>query len=99
MEDLLKDSHCLLMDKSGRMWIGAGEDFVLCHVGDRWHRYRIPRNLAKSYVSALAEESDGTIWAGSAGGGLLQFKEGKFFAISADSGLAGNLIESLLTDG
>ena len=98
MEELLKDSHCLLMDKSGRMWIGAEEDFVLCHDGDRWHRYRIPRNLAKSYVSALAEESDGTIWAGSAGGGLLQFKEGKFFAVSADSGLAGNLIESLLTD-
>lgn len=98
MEELLKDSHCLLMDQIGRMWIGAGEDFVLYHDGDRWHRYRIPRNLAKSHVSTLAEESDGTVWAGSAGGGLLQFKEDKFFAIPAGSGLAGNLIESLLTD-
>jgi ligand-binding sensor domain-containing protein/signal transduction histidine kinase len=98
MEESLKDSHCLLVDKMGRMWIGVGEDFVLCHDGDRWHRYRIPRNQAKSHVSVLAEESDGTVWAGSAGGGLLQFKEGKFIAIPAGSGLAGNLIESLLTD-
>ncbi|MFZ0827000.1 MAG: two-component regulator propeller domain-containing protein [Verrucomicrobiia bacterium] len=98
MEELLKDSHCLLMDQMGRMWIGAGEDFVLCHDGDRWHRYRIPRNQAKSHVSTLAEESDGTIWAGSAGGGLLQFKEGKFVAIPAGSGLAGNRIESLMAD-
>ena len=98
MEDLLKDSHCLLMDHIGRMWIGAGEDFVLCHDGDHWHHYRIPRNQAKSHVSTLAEESDGTVWAGSAGGGLLQFKDGKNFAIPAGCGLAGNLIESLLTD-
>ena len=98
MEDLLKDSHCLLMDQAGRMWIGAGEDFVLCHEGERWHRYRIPRNQAKSHVSTLAEEPDGTVWAGSAGGGLLQFKEGKSVSIPAGSGLAGNLIESLLTD-
>jgi ligand-binding sensor domain-containing protein/signal transduction histidine kinase len=97
-DELLKDSHCLLMDRMGRIWIGAGEDFVLCHDGDRWHHYRIPRNQAKSHVSTLAEESDGTIWAGSAGGGLLQFKEGKFAAIPTGSGLAGNLIESLLAD-
>jgi signal transduction histidine kinase/streptogramin lyase len=98
VEDLLKDSHCLLMDQMGRMWIGAGEDFVICHDGDRWHRYRIPRHQAKSHVSTLAEEGDGTVWAGSAGGGLLQFKEGKSVAIAAGSGLAGNLIASLLAD-
>ncbi len=98
MEELLKDPHCLLVDRAGRLWIGAGEDFVLCRDGDRWHRYRIPRNQAKSHVSALAEESDGTVWAGSAGGGLLQFKDGKFAAIPASSGLAGKLIESLVTD-
>ena len=98
MEELLKDSHCLLMDRTGRLWIGAGDDFVLCHDGDRWHRYRIPRNQAKSHVSSLAEEGDGTIWAGSAGGGLLQFKDGKFVAIPTGTGLAGTLIQSLLAD-
>src|SRR4029077_15737778 len=46
----------------------------------------------------LAEEPEATVWAGSAGGGLIQFKDGKIAAVPAGSGLAGNLIESLLTD-
>ncbi len=98
VDELLKDPHCLLVDQAGRAWIGAGEDFVLCHDGDRWQRYRIPRNQAKAHVSTLAEESDGTIWTGSAGGGLLRFQEGKFVAVPAGIGLAGELIESLLAD-
>ena len=98
VEELLKDSHCLLTDKSGRTWVGAGEDFVLCQDGDHWHRYRIPRSQARSHISSLAEEADGTVWAGSAGGGLIQFKDGKLEAIPAGSGLAGRQIESLLTD-
>jgi ligand-binding sensor domain-containing protein/signal transduction histidine kinase len=97
-EELLKDSHCLLVDQIGRTWIAAGEDSVLCHEGDHWHHYRIPRNQAKSHVSTLAEELNGTVWAGSTGGGLLQFKDGKPTAVPAGSGLAGTLVESLLTD-
>ena len=98
MKELLKDSHCLLMDQAGRMWIGAGEDFVLCNDGGRWHRYPIPHNLVKSHVSRLAEESNGAIWAGSAGGGLLEFKEDNSAVFTPVSGLTGHLIESLLTD-
>jgi ligand-binding sensor domain-containing protein/signal transduction histidine kinase len=98
LEEQLKEPHCLLVDRIGRLWIGAGQDFVLCRDGDRWHRYRIPRVQAKAHVSTLAEEPDGTVWAGSAGGGLLQFKEGKSVALPAGSGLVGSLIESLLTD-
>ena len=98
MEELLKDPHCLLVDQFGRAWIGVGEDSVLCHDGDHWHRYRIPRYQAKSHVNTLAEELDGTVWAGSAGGGLLQFKDGKPAAIPAGSGLADNLVETLVTD-
>jgi ligand-binding sensor domain-containing protein/signal transduction histidine kinase len=94
----LKEPHCLLKDRAGRIWIGAGEDFILCHDGDHWQRYRIPRNRFRSYVNTLAEEPDGTIWAGVGAGGLLQFREGKWMAIPAGANLAGNLVESLLTD-
>jgi len=94
----LEDPHCLLVDRTGRLWVGAGEDFVYCREDDRWHRYRIPQHQAKPFVTTLAEEPDGTIWAGSAGGGLFQFSEGKFAAVPAGSGLAGNLVETLLTD-
>lgn len=97
-DESLKDPHCLLVDQSGRLWVGAGEDFVLCREGGHWHRYRVPRGRTKSYVSTLAEEADGTVWAGSGAGGLWQFKEGKSLAVPAGNGLAGNQIESLFTD-
>jgi len=97
-EDALKDPHCLLTDKAGRLWISAGDDLVLCFEAQRWHRYRIPRNEARAYISALVEEADGTIWAGSTAGGLLQFKDGKAIPIPAGSGLAGSLVFSLLAD-
>ena len=98
VEELLQDPHCLLEDKAGRIWLGAGDDFVLCREGNQWRRYRIPRHLARPYVSALAEEPDGTLWAGSVSEGLFQFKEGKLAAISASGGLLDNSVESLLVD-
>ena len=98
VKDLLQDPLCLLVDQGGRIWIGAGDDFVLCRDGDQWRRYRIPRHSDRRYVSALAEEPDGTVWAGSVGEGLFQFKSGKLTAINASSGLSDNLVASLLVD-
>lgn len=98
MGDVLQDPHCLLVDQARRIWIGAGEESVLCREDGRWHRYRIPRSLAKSFISSLAEESDGTLWAGSAGGGLLQFRDNKFTAVALGGEVPGNRIKSLLTD-
>jgi ligand-binding sensor domain-containing protein/signal transduction histidine kinase len=97
LDGVLKESHCLTIDQAGRLWVGAGENFVLCRDGSRWYRYKIPRHEAKSHITSLTEE-DGIVWAGSSGGGLLQFKDGKFLAIPPGIGLAGNLIQSLLTD-
>ncbi|HET7624067.1 MAG TPA: two-component regulator propeller domain-containing protein, partial [Verrucomicrobiae bacterium] len=98
VESLLQDPHCILIDQSGPIWIGAGDDFVLCRVGGQWHRFRIPRHLARPYITALAEEPDGTVWAGSISEGLFQFRGGKLAAFNAGSGLPDNLVESLLVD-
>jgi ligand-binding sensor domain-containing protein/signal transduction histidine kinase len=98
LEGLLKESHCLIVDHERRLWVGAGDDFVLCSDANRWYRYKIPRHEAKSHITSLAEGPDGTVWAGSSGGGLLQFKDGKSIAIPGGTGLAGNLVQSLLTD-
>jgi signal transduction histidine kinase/streptogramin lyase len=98
LDSLLQDSHCLLVDQAGRIWIGAGDAFVLCHENDQWRRFGMPRHLATHYISSLAEEPDGTVWAGSVGEGLFQFKFGKLVAINASSGLSDNLVETLLMD-
>jgi ligand-binding sensor domain-containing protein/signal transduction histidine kinase len=98
LDSLLQDPHCLLVDQKERIWIGAGDAFVLCRDGDQWRRFGIPRHMATHYISALAEEPDGTVWAGSVGEGLLEFKAGKLVVVNAGSGLSDNLIEALLVD-
>jgi ligand-binding sensor domain-containing protein/signal transduction histidine kinase len=98
LEGLLQEPHCLLVDHKDRMWIGAGDDLVLCHDGNRWQPYRIPRHQSTLYVGSLAESADGTVWAGSVSEGLFRFKEGKIQPINASSGLSDNLTESLLVD-
>ena len=98
INELLQDPHCLLVDRSHRLWIGAGDDFILCRDGSEWRRYRITRHLARPYVCALAEQPDGTLWAGSVSEGLFEFKDGKEISLKADSGLPDNFIESLVVD-
>ncbi|HSY16768.1 MAG TPA: two-component regulator propeller domain-containing protein [Candidatus Acidoferrales bacterium] len=98
LDGLLQYPHCLLVDQHGRIWIGAGDAFVLCRDGDQWQRFGIPRHLATHYIGALTEQPDGTVWAGSEGEGLLEFKAGKLVVVNASSGLSDNLVESLLVD-
>ena len=98
MDSLLRDPHCLIVDQKARIWIGAGDSFVLCKDGSQWRRFAIPRHLATHYISALAEGPDGTVWAGSVGEGLFEFKAGKLVVVNAGSGLSDNLIEALLVD-
>jgi ligand-binding sensor domain-containing protein/signal transduction histidine kinase len=98
LDNLLQDPHCLLVDQKDRIWIGAGDAFVLCRDGDQWLRFGMPRHLATHYISTLAEAPDETVWAGSAGEGLFEFKDGKLVAINASSGLPDNIVESLLMD-
>jgi signal transduction histidine kinase len=98
VDESLKSPHCVLVDQAGRLWVAASEDLILCQDGGRWTRHRLPHNQAKSFISTLAEEADGTIWAGSVGGGLLQFKDGAFAPVPANCGLTGHSIKSLFAD-
>jgi ligand-binding sensor domain-containing protein/signal transduction histidine kinase len=98
VEALLRDPHCLMVDRKDRVWIGVADDLVLCRDGTRWQPYRIPSHQSKLYINALAEGADGAIWAGSTTEGLFQFKDGEIHSINAGSGLSDNLIESLLVD-
>jgi ligand-binding sensor domain-containing protein len=98
VDALLQEPHCLVVDRKGRVWIGVGDDLVLCHDGAQWQPYRIPSHQSKLRINALAEGLDGAVWAGSASEGLFQFKDGRIQAINASSGLSDNLIESLLVD-
>lgn len=98
IDSLLQDPHSVFEDRMGRVWVGAGDDFVLCHEEDQWRRYRLPRHVARPYVTALVEQPDGSVWAGSLSEGLFQFKEGRINPVNASSGLSDNFVEALLVD-
>lgn len=98
LNHLFQDPHCLLVDHQKRIWIGAGDAFVLCKDGNQWRRFGMPRHLATHYIRKLAEAPDGTVWAGSLGEGLFEFKSGKLVPINASSGLSDNLVEELFVD-
>jgi ligand-binding sensor domain-containing protein/signal transduction histidine kinase len=98
VDNLLQDPHCVLVDHEARLWVGAGDDSVLCREGKQWRSYRLPHHLARHRVSTLAEDPDGSVWAGSESEGLYQFKHGKLMAVNASSGLSDNLVEALLVD-
>ena len=72
--------HALLPARDGRLWIGTeaeglavydpGVDSVSLHAGQAAQRARLE---ALPPLRAMAEGADGSIWAGSVGGGLLRF--------------------------
>jgi signal transduction histidine kinase/ligand-binding sensor domain-containing protein len=93
-DPLLRDPRCLLVDHEGRIWVGVGDGSVLCREGSQWRLY----HLARHYISVLAEDAEGTVWAGSGSEGLFHFRHGKLVAINASSGLSDNLVEALLVD-
>jgi signal transduction histidine kinase/ligand-binding sensor domain-containing protein len=94
---LLSSVRNLLVDQRGGLWLAGGDNVVLHREPDGWHRYRLPRRLAGSAVSALAEAADGTIWAGAASG-LFQFSGGQFAEVPARSKLTGGAVGGLFVD-
>ena len=98
LDNLLQDPRCLLVDHQGRLWVGAQRAFVLCRDGDQWRRFGLPQHLASHRITSLAEAPEDTVWAGSAGEGLFEFKAGKLVAINASSGLSDNTVEALFAD-
>ncbi|HEY4414105.1 MAG TPA: two-component regulator propeller domain-containing protein [Verrucomicrobiae bacterium] len=97
-QGLLEESHCLLVDHKGRLWVGAGDDCILCRDGQTWIQHRILRHSAHPYVETIAEGADGTIWTGSTGEGLMNFRKNGSQIVNAGSGLSDNFVKSLLCD-
>lgn len=94
----LRDPQCLRVGRDGRIWIGAGDDVVLCKDDSGWRRYRIPRRSGTAHVRALVEDTSGTVWAASASEGLFQFEQGRLVALNSITGLADNQVADLLLD-
>ncbi|HJV90062.1 MAG TPA: ATP-binding protein [Holophagaceae bacterium] len=65
----------LLMDRKGYLWAGTQQGAVRFN-GWRWQLHNMPRAHVSNWVSAMAETTDGSLWFGTAGGGLHRLRNG-----------------------
>lgn len=88
----------ILQTRDGYMWFGtelglARFDGVRFAVFDRKNTPELKSNV----VRALAEDAQGTLWIGTDGGGLTQYRKGEFLAVSESLGQS-NSAQALYVD-
>jgi signal transduction histidine kinase/ligand-binding sensor domain-containing protein len=81
--------------RDGSVWI-ASEDGLFRYRGGRITEITAHEGLTSNRVEAIAEDGEGHIWVGTAGGGLLRWENGKLVAV--DPGGGSRFILALLAD-
>lgn len=87
----------ILVDRSGRTWVGTKSSLAWWTPTDR-RVFGTNDGLALSAVRALAEGPDGTVWSGSDDGTLYRCEPDRVHAFRAEDALAEQPIWSLLAD-
>jgi ligand-binding sensor domain-containing protein/signal transduction histidine kinase len=65
--------RAILCDQAGNLW--AGREFgLMLRQGDRWHHLGSADGLPHVDVRVLREDRDGSVWAGTFGGGLAHIR-------------------------
>jgi ligand-binding sensor domain-containing protein/signal transduction histidine kinase len=90
--------HRLWEDRAGRVWVCAGFNKLFCREQQGWREYSVPLDSAFPMLRSLAEETDGTVWAGSIRNGLYFVHEGQLTRITARDGLSDSAVDALLVD-
>lgn len=92
--------QAITQTRDGYLWLATQEglvrfDGVEFTVFDSGNTEQIRSNL----ISCILEDSKGTLWFGTGGGGLNYFKDGKFGSLTVKDGLASDTIAALCEDG
>ncbi len=96
-EDLNPHINALFQDRRGVLWIGTDGGLDRWD-GKEWKRYTATDGLPANAVKAIADDADGNLWAGTAGGGLVCLREGHFTAFTRTDGLPSDDVTSLLVE-
>lgn len=99
--------HAVAVDAKGRAWFGTGGG-VSMFDGKRWRAWTQDEGLGAphaarpddaeakgSYVFALHAARDGSVWAGTWGGGAARFDGERWSSVTTKDGLAGNIVYSI----
>ena len=101
-------ARCILEDKNGNLWIGTarGLNFLSKQYLQtdikrfrKFERTNNPGSLTNNDIISLVQDSNGTIWMGTYGGGLNKLRTGQDFTfdhLGQAEGLSSNLILSIV---
>ena len=82
----------------GELWIGMQDGELRQWRNGRFIQYDFPDRKKTRFVSLLPE-SNGVVWIGTIGAGLLRFQGGKFTACKLNAGQPTEFISQILDDG
>ena len=87
-------------DLNGRIWIGTNSGITVLDRLSLSVSSRISGkgNLPNDIINVLYTGNDGSVWAGTAGGGIIRFADGKSTLYSTENGLSNNFIHSIYED-
>ena len=94
----------VLKARDGSMWAGTeqGLAHLVANANGTYHvarAFTLADGLRSSYVTSVAQQSDGTIWVGTLGGGIARLDaDGRFRSLGAGEGLADNNAFAICVD-
>lgn len=87
--------QCMAFDQKGYLWIGT-QDGAAVFNGRVWTVVNMPNRLESNFVRALLTASDGSVWFGTDGGGVLHLKDGTWKTYGKSDGLPHNQVKCLI---
>ncbi len=91
------DVRCIYEDDKGNIWAGTVNGLNKISKGKVEAFANIP-GLRNQYIRAIHQDSDGVLWFGTYGGGLLRYKNNKFFVFTTENGMHDNVISNIVED-
>jgi ligand-binding sensor domain-containing protein len=85
----------LVPGRSGELWIGSYKALFCRSANGEFKRFDHIDGLPDDYLSALFQDSEGTLWIGTDHSGLLQLKQGRFLTYPGSLQLAESYIYAM----
>lgn len=86
--------HSLFLDSRGQLWAGTQEG-VATYGGRGWTALAFPGSAPSTYVRAIAETAEGTMWFGTQDGGLWRWRAGAWRHFAGGRELPSHRINAL----
>ena len=88
----------ILICKNKEVWLCSRYKGVCTKNSDSLRCFNVKDGLPDNQITVAVEDSRGTIWLGTARGGLSGYKNGQFDYINSRNGISGNYIRAIICD-